>query len=649
MSKQVDERVVSMQFDNAQFEKNVQTSMSTLDKLKQKLNLNGATKGLENVNAAAKNVNMSGISGAVETVHAKFSALEVMGVTALANITNSAVNAGKRIVSALTIDPVTTGFSEYELKMNSVRTIMASTGADIETVNKYLEELNTYSDQTIYSFSDMTQNIGKFTNAGVELEDAVLAIKGISNEAAVSGANANEASRAMYNFAQALSAGYVKLIDWKSIENANMATVEFKEELMKTAVELGTIKESANGMYETLEGNAFNATQNFNEVLQDQWMTTDVLVKTLGKYADETTDIGKKAFEAATKVTTLTQMFDVMKETAQSGWAKTWELIFGDFEEAKDFFSSVTESFSTFIDGMSDGRNNILEEVLNSKWDSFIKEINDAGIATEDFNEKLKETAKEQGISVDKLIEEHGTFANVIAKGLIPTEAYVETLEKFDAKTEEAAASLTRANEYIVVKGDNLTKIARRYGTTWKELYKLNQDIINDPNLIYPDQVLKLTDAQLENMGYTKEQINVLRDLAKEAKETGTPMNELVTAMGKPSGRQLLFDTLKNTMSAVLGVMNEIGGAWSEIFPPENLVSGLTKLIENLHAFSEGLVLNDDKADKLRRTFKGLFAILDIIGTIVGGPIKLAFKIINKILGIFGYSMLSQIFQEFYL
>ena len=647
MSKQVEERVVSMQFDNAQFERNVQTSMGTIDKLKQKLNFNGATKGLENINATAKKVNMSGISGAVETVQAKFSALEVMGVTALANITNSAVNAGKRIVSALTIDPITTGFSEYELKMNSVRTIMASTGEDIETVNKYLEELNTYSDQTIYSFSDMTQNIGKFTNAGVKLEDAVMAIQGISNEAALSGANANEASRAMYNFAQALSAGYVKLIDWKSIENANMATVEFKDQLIQTAVEMGTLVKVGDQYQSTtkdLNGKVsdfFTTTTNFNDSLSAQWMTTDVLVKTLSNYADETTEIGAKAFEAATKVTTLTQMFDVMKETAQSGWAKTWELIFGDFEEAKDFFSSVTESFSTFIDGMSDGRNNILEEVLNSKWDSFIKEINNAGIATEDFNNKLKETAKEQGISVDKLIEEHGTFANVIAKGLIPTEAYVETLEKFDAKTEEAAASLTRANEYVVVKGDNLTKIARRYGTTWKELYKLNQDIINDPNLIYPDQVLKLTDAQLENMGYTKEQINVLRDLAKEAKETGTPMNELVTAMGKPSGRQLLFDTLKNTMSAVLGVMNEIGGAWSDIFPPENLVSGLTKLIENLHAFSEGLVLNEDKADKLRRTFKGLFAILDIIGTIVGGPIKLAFKIINKILGMFGYSMLD--------
>lgn len=229
MSKTVDERVVSMQFDNRHFETNVKTSMSTLDKLKQKLDLKGATKGLENVDSAAKKVNLSGLGGAVESVGAKFSSLQVMAVTALANITNSAVNAGKQMLASLTIQPVTTGFKEYELKMGSIQTIMAGTGESLETVNRYLNELNEYSDKTIYSFSDMTQNIGKFTNAGVKLEDAVLAIKGISNEAAVSGANANEASRAMYNFAQALSAGYVKLIDWKSIENANMATVEFKQ------------------------------------------------------------------------------------------------------------------------------------------------------------------------------------------------------------------------------------------------------------------------------------------------------------------------------------------------------------------------------------------------------------------------------------
>ncbi|HHW90656.1 MAG TPA: tape measure protein, partial [Clostridiales bacterium] len=296
MSTTIDQRVVEMRFDNKQFEENVKTSMSTLDKLKQSLNLTGASKGLENIGTAAKNINMSGLSGAVENVRLKFSALEVMAVTALANITNSAINAGKRIVSALTIEPVSEGFAEYELKMGSIQTIMASTGESLETVNKYLDELNLYADRTIYSFSDMTNNIGKFTNAGVSLKDAVAAIQGVSNVAAVSGANANEASRAMYNFAQALSAGHVKLIDWKSIENANMATVEFKNQLLETAVAAGTVAKTTDGMYKVLSINnkgklmddVIDATHNFNDSLSYQWMTTEVLVKTLGKYADET-------------------------------------------------------------------------------------------------------------------------------------------------------------------------------------------------------------------------------------------------------------------------------------------------------------------------------------------------------------------------
>ena len=286
MSNVIDQKVVEMRFDNKQFENNVQTSLSTLDRLKKSLNLEGATKGLENVDAASKKLNFSGLSSAVETVQAKFSAFEVMAVTALANITNSAINAGKQMLRSLTLEPVSQGFNEYELKMGSIQTIMASTGASLKEVNGYLNELNTYADKTIYSFSDMTNNIGKFTNAGVKLEDAVLAIKGVSNEAAVSGANANEASRAMYNFAQALSAGYVKLIDWKSIENANMATVEFKNELLKAAEAAGTVKKQADGMYRVLTKNnqgstmdlAIDATKNFNDSLNYQWMTTEVLV-----------------------------------------------------------------------------------------------------------------------------------------------------------------------------------------------------------------------------------------------------------------------------------------------------------------------------------------------------------------------------------
>lgn len=339
MSRVVDERVVSMQFDNRQFERNISNTMSTLEKF---------------------NGNIGGLGTAVEKVGSKFSALQVMAVTALANITNSAVNAGKRIVSALTIEPVKTGFSEYELKMGSIQTIMAGTGESLETVNKYLNELNEYSDKTIYSFADMTQNIGKFTNAGVKLDDAVAAIKGVSNVAAVSGANANEASRAMYNFAQALSSGYVKYIDWKSIELANMGTVEFKQQLIDAAVAAGTLTKTADGMYKTLEGHTLDANKGFNDSLKDQWMTTEVLVKTLRDYADETTEIGKKAMASATEIKTLTMLFDTLKESAQSGWAQTWEILVGDFEEAKVLWTDVKNVIEPILTSMANARNELL-------------------------------------------------------------------------------------------------------------------------------------------------------------------------------------------------------------------------------------------------------------------------------------------------
>lgn len=361
MSKTIDERVVEMRFDNKQFESNVQTSLSTIEKLKKSLDMDGATKGLESIDSAAKKVDMSGLGSAVETVKTRFSALEIMAVTALANITNSVVNTGKQMLHSLAIEPISQGFEEYELKMGSIQTIMMSTGASLEEVNKYLQELNTYSDKTIYSFQDMTSNIGKFTNAGVGLEDAVMAIQGVSNVAAVSGANANEASRAMYNFAQALSAGYVKLIDWKSIENANMATVEFKTQLLESAVACGTLTKTADGMYKTVKGNVIDATHGFNDSLQDQWMTTEALVGTLRNYADETTEIGAKAFAAAQDVKTFTQLIDTLKEAVGSGWANTWEILFGDFEEAKELWTGLSQVIGGFIDAQADARNEMLQ------------------------------------------------------------------------------------------------------------------------------------------------------------------------------------------------------------------------------------------------------------------------------------------------
>ena len=358
MPNTVDRRVVEMRFDNKDFANNVQDTMTVLDKLKEKLSFKNAGNGFKN----------SGLSESIEDAKSRFSALEIMGTTALVNLTNSAVNFGKQMAKSFTIDQVKAGFAEYELKMGSVQTILASTGADIQTVNKYLNDLNTYSDKTIYSFSDMTSSIGKFTNAGVDLDTAVKAIQGISNEAAVSGANAQEASRAMYNFAQALSAGYVKLIDWKSIENANMATKEFKQQLIDTAVEMGNLEKNADGTYKVLTTGAngafkenISATKNFNDSLSAAWMTTDVLTKTLGEYADETTNIGKKAFAAAQDVKTFSQLIDTVKEAIGSGWAQTFELIFGNLEEAKQLWTAVNNVISDFVGRSADARNSILQ------------------------------------------------------------------------------------------------------------------------------------------------------------------------------------------------------------------------------------------------------------------------------------------------
>jgi tape measure domain-containing protein len=359
MSESIDRRVVEMRFDNKDFENNVNTTMTVLEKLKEKLSFKGAGEKFEST---------SGLSSALDSVKSRFSALEVVGMTALINLTNSAINLGKNLAKSLTIDQVKAGFSEYELKMNSIQTIMASTGKDINTVNGYLNELNTYADKTIYSFSDMTASIGKFTNAGVDLDTAVKAIQGISNEAAVSGANAQEASRAMYNFAQALSAGYVKLIDWKSIENANMETKEFKQQLIDTAVAEGTLEKQSDGMYKVLTkgtGGGFkdtiSATKNFNDSLSAAWMTTDVLTKTLGRYSDATTDIGKKAFAAAQDVKTFTQLVDTVKESIGSGWAQSFEIIFGNLEEAKVLWTSVNNVISGFVNKTSDARNTVLQ------------------------------------------------------------------------------------------------------------------------------------------------------------------------------------------------------------------------------------------------------------------------------------------------
>ena len=654
MSKTIDDKVVEMRFDNSHFEKNVQTSLTTLQKLKQNLDLKGASKGLSEVNAAAKKCDLSPLGNGIQTVQAKFSALTVVGTTALMNLTNSAITAGKNIVSALTIDPVTTGFSEYELKMGSVQTIMASTGASLDTVNKYLNELNEYSDKTIYSFSDMTQNIGKFTNAGVKLEDAVLAIKGISNEAAVSGANANEASRAMYNFAQALSAGYVKLIDWKSIELANMATTEFKQQLIDTAVEVGTLKKVTGG-YQTEAKTTITATKNFNDSLQDQWMTTDVLIKTLGKYADETTDIGNKASKAATEVKTFSQLFDTLKESAQSGWATSWEIIVGDYTEAKNFLTWVNGIVGDIIGKSAEKRNNYLEEAFGESkgWEQLSAKIKKTGVSLNDFKTKAKEVAKSHGVDVDALIKKHGSFAASLKEGWLTSDLFSETMNKLSENGKKTVKVVTDGSKKLKELEEVAKKVINgsfgngqeRVEALTKAGYKYSQ-VQTIVNQLLSGQKVKLdnlSETQLKQIGYTEEEIKAIQELGAQAEKSGSSIDEMIESMSKPSGRDLLIESFKNLYEYIKKIVDIFKGEWEKVFPDSDDGNVLYDLIEKFHAFSESLTMTEEKITNMTAAFKGFVDALWLLKNLAGGPLLILRQILIAVSYVLGFGDIWQL------
>lgn len=558
MSRTIDERVVEMRFDNQKFEDNVQTSLGTLEKLKKALKLDDAAKGLEEVEQASRKVKLNGLSSAIETVSLKFSALDVAAARVFQRLTDAAIDTGRKMVNALAFQSSKDGFSEYELKMGSVQTIMAGTGESLETVNRYLEELNKYSDQTIYSFSDMTNNIGKFTNAGVKLDKAVLAIKGVSNVAAVSGATAEEASRAMYNFSQALSAGYVKLIDWKSIENANMATQEFKQQLLDTAIELGTIVKYGD-QYATVTTNAagktyqaFDATSNFNDSLAYQWMTTDVLTSTLAKYADETTDIGKKAYAAAQDIKTFSMLIDTLKEALGSGWAQTWELLIGDFNEAKTLFTDVGNELSALIETSSEARNSVLYEGMASGWKKWLKEGIDDG---ELYKTVMMETAREQGVSIDEMVKQAGSLEKTFQNGWITNDLLAASVDK------------------LVRKYDGLSK------------------------------------EEKEEMGITQAQIDHARELQQKLKDGTIDVAEYAKAFGELSGRENLIEAIKNTFHSLMDIVHSVKEAFSDIFPPltgERLKEFTVKVRE----LTERFKVSEETAGKIREVFSGVFSVV---------------------------------------
>ena len=657
MSKTVDERVVEMRFDNANFEKNVSNSMSTLDKLKEKLSFKGAAKGLESLDAASRKVNMNGLGQGVDTVNAKFSALQVAGMTAISRLTNAAITAGKKITSALTIDPIRDGFREYETQLNAVQTILANTqseGTNVEVVNKALDKLNTYADKTIYNFTEMTRNIGTFTAAGVKLNDSVNAIKGIANLAAISGSSSQQASTVMYQLSQALAAGKVNLQDWNSVVNAGMGGKVFQDALIRTSEHLKTGAK-----------NAIKANGSFRESIRSGWMTQEVLTQTLDQFATaadtqeeyeaaikkfvsqgytqeeakQMADMARTAGEAATKVKTFTQLIDTLKEALGSGWAQTWRLIFGDFEEAKSLWSGISDVLGKFIKKMSDARNTLLQSALAKGF----------GKLTEKIDGMLK-PAKKASDAIKKTVDTVSDLGDIVDKVIGGKFGYGK--ERFDALTksgynwckvqnkvnEKLGNSFRYTKEQIEAQDKLIGSQDKVVDGTKKEKNETVKLTKEKKNLI--KKIASMTEEQMRSAGYNDKQIAAFKELGDTAKKLGMPLNEFIDNMDKITGRWLLIESFKNIGRSIAKVFSAIGKAWKQTFDaikPETIFN----LLAGFHKLTRGMILNKEESKNLVRTFKGLFALIDIITTVVGGGFKLAFKVISSVLKAFDLDLLE--------
>lgn len=688
MSTEVDRKVVELSFDNSKFEKNIKKSQQSLNQFKSDLDFKDSAKSISVLTSAIESITLKPLENSVATVRESFNLLYRTVDNVMDRIANKIVDTGKKYAEMFTVAPITAGFEEYETQMGAIQTILANTsskGSTLDDVNKSLKELNKYADLTIYNFTEMTRNIGTFTAAGIDLETSTRAIQGIANLAAVSGSTSQQASTAMYQLSQALAAGALKLQDWNSVVNAGMGGEVFQNALKDTAKTYGIAVD------EIIE-----KAGSFRESLKEGWITSEILTETLSKFttsgvneylakvtgtslqtveamrknalasSDVTEQYHKMAAElaksgkisedqayqllnmsttaenAATKVKTFTQLIDTLTEAVGSGWTMTWQLIVGDFEEAKGFFTDISDMLSGVINDASDARNAIVNDAMTSNWSKFSSTLQDAGLSVDTFRQKLVDDARKSGLAIDKWIEIDGSFEATLQRGWLTDDRLLNTLDGFAGKldgtgTEAAAAAQKIASYQSVVNaviqgvyGDGSARVKSLTDAGYE--YSVVQDLVNRTIAGEKINYDELSNAQLKNLGLTDDQIQAYKALAEEARTSGTTLNEMIQNMSEKSGRQLLIESIKNTLTGILAIVKSVKIAFEQTFntgakPIKTFLTTLNKLTA---AFAKvGYYSNE-----LMRTFSGLFSLFGIVGDIAGGVLKFALEELGKVVDV---------------
>lgn len=589
MSREVDQRVVEMRFDNAQFEKNTRESMKTLDRLQDKLQFKDVDKGFENIEKAQRNVNFDEMEGALDTLKVKFNALDVMTVAALTNITNKIVDTGERLVKSLSVDQVASGWNKYIEKTSNVQTIMNATGESIDNVNGYLNKLMWYSDETSYSFSEMTSALSQMTAAGGDIKKMIPMIMGIANATADAGKTGFAFQSTIRNLTQSYSAGHLQLQDWKSLNLMGTATKALKQELIDTAVEMGKLK----------EGEVTIGT--FESTLSNKWADTKVMEKTFEKYASmmeaaydmvqqnpgmtssealeklsgQYGELAERAALAAQQATSFEQAIDSTKDAVSSSWMKVFETFFGNKEEATETWTELANRLYDIFVPSIDALNERLKEGLDTGW----KQLNDKlGDQAETYDTVLQKVALASGAVTEESIEEAGSFANALREGGVNAELLQNGL---------------------------------------------------DVTLVSLEKYLAMSDKALDARNLDKEAIErdyeALSRLNEEFRTGEANLADYAAGMSELSGREHLMQSLWNIMDALSALVQPIHDAFQEIFPP---TSGkqIKSFAEGLDSITKKLIISDETAKKIKTAAEGVFSVLrvgrDILEGIISGVVR---------------------------
>ena len=588
MSKTVDSRVVEMQFDNRNFEKNVKTSMSTLDKLKHAFKMDDASKSMRQLNREIEKVNPGILGQAVQQVTVKFSALQIAGYTALKRISDQAITTGKNLIKSLSVDNIAAGWDKYAEKTKSVGTLI-SQGYSMEEVTKQLERLNWFTDETSYNFTDMVKNIGMFTASGQTLEGSVEAMMGIANWAALSGQNAEKASHAMYQISQAMSAGVLRKEDYKSIQTANMDNLEFRKSLIEAGVELGKLKKTGEDTYLSLVNatEEFTTTQMPNHLTEDAWVTSEVMMKAFQKYSKAVDQIyeytkehgvttsqaieemgkdldafGLKALKAAQEARTFGDVIDSVKDAVSTGWSNTFEKIFGNYEEQVKLWTDLANELWEIFAAPAEARNSFLSEVFEiSNWERLRRVITDSGGDVNQFEKTLIDVGKAHGLVTDEMIKEAGGLYQSLKSGW--------------------------ADEKII------KQAILAYDDFMKKAFKNKR-----PNPIWDDFVKKVESGDTEILGIISE------------------------ITGK--GRDYLVNGFYNTLHSIVAVIGLVKKGFQNVFPPITVTQfkNALKYVNDLTKSVYDFVSLDVNQEKFSNIFTGAFSILGIVKDFATGIFK---------------------------